>query len=110
MFTLIIGAMLFGTSIHREQTMGLAAGFIGSFLLSFVGSGGDFGSFNFYALFVVAATICYGFSSNVVKKYLFYAKPGQYRNSNQEIKRGIGNAPSKTRRKTGPGPVHPKQN
>jgi drug/metabolite transporter (DMT)-like permease len=69
MFTLIIGAMLFGTSIHREQTMGLAAGFIGSILLSFVGSGGDFGSFNFYALFVVGATICYGFSSNVVKKY-----------------------------------------
>jgi drug/metabolite transporter (DMT)-like permease len=67
MFTLIIGAMFFGTALHKGQSMGLAAGFLGSFLLSFVGSGGEFGSFNFYALFVVGATICYGFSSNVVK-------------------------------------------
>ena len=69
MFTLIIGAIFFGVSIQREQTLGLAAGFAGSFILSFVGSGGELGSFNFYALFVVAATICYGFSTNLVRKY-----------------------------------------
>jgi drug/metabolite transporter (DMT)-like permease len=69
MFTLLIGAMFFGISIHKQQTVGLAAGFVGSFLLSFIGSGGDFGSFNFYALFVVAATVCYGVSSNLVIRY-----------------------------------------
>jgi drug/metabolite transporter (DMT)-like permease len=69
MFTLIIGALFFGISIQREQSLGLAAGFLGSFILSFVGSGGELGSFNFYALFVVAATVCYGFSSNLVWKY-----------------------------------------
>lgn len=69
MFTLLIGAMFFGISIRKKQSLGLAAGLIGSLILSFVGSGGEFGSFNFYALFVVAATICYGFSSNIVWKY-----------------------------------------
>lgn len=75
MFTLIIGAIFFGISIHKEQTIGLAAGFAGSILLSFVGSGGEFGSFNFYALFVIAATICYGLSSNIVWKYFRQIDP-----------------------------------
>lgn len=75
MFTLIIGAMFFGISIQKEQSLGLAAGLVGSFILSFVGSGGELGSFNFYALFVVAATICYGFSSNLVWKYFLKVDP-----------------------------------
>ncbi|MGD8777516.1 MAG: DMT family transporter [Ignavibacteria bacterium] len=68
-FTLIIGTMFYSTGIKSKQALGLIIGFIGSFVLTFVGSGGEFDSFNYYTLYVIAATICYGISGNYVKKH-----------------------------------------
>jgi drug/metabolite transporter (DMT)-like permease len=68
-FTLIIGALFFSTGIQKSQIAGLVIGFIGSLTLSFIGSSGSLGEFNYFALFVVAATICYGLSGNMVRKF-----------------------------------------
>ena len=68
-FILIVGAAFYSTAIKSKQIIGLVIGFIGSFALSFVGSNGEFGSFNFYVLFVIGATICYGIAGNMVKVY-----------------------------------------
>ena len=74
-FTLIVGALFFSTQIQKAQIIGLVIGFAGSLALSFIGSGGELGEFNYYALYVVAATICYGFSANMVRKYFLKVEP-----------------------------------
>jgi len=68
-FTLIIGVLAFSTGMNKYQTAGLFLGFIGSGALSFIGSGGNFGTFNYYALFVILATLFYGININLLKKY-----------------------------------------
>ena len=67
--TLLIGLLLFKSRIYKEEIVGVVVGFVGTIILSFVGSNGNLGSFNFYALFVIAATISYGISINMVKIY-----------------------------------------
>lgn len=70
MFTLIVGLIVFKNKLHWGELLGLIIGLIGSVGLSFVGSSGKFSSMNFYALLVVAATICYGISANIIKVHL----------------------------------------
>lgn len=65
--TLIIGALFFSTEIKSKQLIGLIVSFSGSVMLSFIGGEGELGSFNYYALFVIAATLCYGYTTNLVK-------------------------------------------
>ncbi len=74
-FTLFVGIIAFKSRMKRGELTGLGIGLIGSAGLSFVGSSGEFGSMNFYALFVVAATICYGISANVIKYKLSEFNP-----------------------------------
>lgn len=69
LFTIMIGTLFFKVGMNRKQTLGLVVGLAGSIALSFIGSGGQLGSFNYYALFVILATIFYGFSSNMVKEW-----------------------------------------
>ncbi|MBN1301215.1 MAG: EamA family transporter [Melioribacteraceae bacterium] len=68
-FTLIIGIIFFSTPVNYRQSFGLGLGFVGSVMISLVGSSGGIGEFNFYVLFVITATICYGFAGNMVKRY-----------------------------------------
>lgn len=68
-FTIIIGTMFFKVPMNNKQILGLVVGFAGSIGLSFIGAGGELGSFNFYALFVILATLFYGISGNMVKAY-----------------------------------------
>lgn len=68
-FTLLVGALLFKVAINKRQTTGLVLGFIGSFTLSFVSNNGTLGDFNYFTLFVVAATLFYGISTNMVKAF-----------------------------------------
>ncbi len=74
-FTLIIGAIAFKTKIKGLQNFGLFAGFGGSILLSFVQEGGALGEFNYFALFVITATICYGVAANLVKSSFHNVNP-----------------------------------
>ncbi|MFA0961525.1 DMT family transporter [Roseivirga sp. BDSF3-8] len=67
LFTLIFGALLFAKPINRQQSVGLSLGFIGTAILVLAGSGGDWSDLNYYAFFVVMATICYGINVNFIK-------------------------------------------
>ncbi len=73
--TLLAGVLFFSTRIKSLQLLGLVIGFIGSFALSFINSVGGLGEFNHYALFVVLATIMYGFSGNFIKEHLTVIHP-----------------------------------
>ncbi|MFO7526706.1 MAG: DMT family transporter, partial [Ignavibacteriaceae bacterium] len=68
--TLIAGILFFSTKVKMLQLLGLLIGFIGSFALSFIDSVGEIGEFNHFALYVILATMMYGFSGNFIKKYL----------------------------------------
>ena len=70
-FTLIVGMLFFKTGIQKGQSVGLALGLIGSVLISIVGAEGGIGHFNYFVIFVVIATILYGFAANMVKNLFF---------------------------------------
>ena len=73
--TMIIGAIFFKTKFNAKLLLGLLTGLIGTIVLSFVSSNGNFGSFNFYVLFVIAITILYGFSGNIIKNFVKDVNP-----------------------------------
>ncbi len=75
MFTLLIGIVLFKTPLKMTQILGLLLGFIGACGLSLLKSDGNLGTVNLYVLLVMAATICYGLSINVVRQYLGGVNP-----------------------------------
>lgn len=75
LFVVIIGALFFHQQFTRRNTVGLIISFAGSVILVLAGSGGELVDVNFYALFVVGATICYGVNLNVIKTYLADLKP-----------------------------------
>ncbi len=68
--TIIIGVLFYKSEINLPITVGLVMGFAGSFVLSFVSGTGELGSFNYYALFVILATILYGISGNMIKEFV----------------------------------------
>ena len=70
MFTLIIGVLFFQVKHKKMQLLGLLIGLLGSAWLSMIGSEGGFGAINYYALYVILATIFYGLSTNIVKTHL----------------------------------------
>ncbi len=68
-FTLIIGIAFFKSKFKFIQVLGVILGLIGTIGITFVGSTGGLGSFNFYAVFVIIATILYSFNANMIKHY-----------------------------------------
>ena len=74
-FTLLAGIIIFNTNVRKQQYVGIVIGFAGSITLSFVGSGGSLGSFNYFALFIIVATILYGISTNMIKVYFSKINP-----------------------------------
>ncbi len=68
-FTFIIGALFFGIPKKANQIFGLILGIVGSILLIVIGSSGKIGDINYFTLYVVLATLFYGISANIVKKY-----------------------------------------
>lgn len=75
LFTILIGGYFFGTRITLKNTIGIAIGFVGTVVLILAGDGGAISGFNFYALFVVLATIMYGSNLNIIKAFLSSLKP-----------------------------------
>ncbi len=74
-FTLIIGGLFFAQKFTKANYIGIAMAFIGTAVLLAAGSGGNLGAINYYALFIVLATICYGTNLNVIKNYLADLSP-----------------------------------
>ena len=67
LFTMIIGASFFSQTFNLRTIIGLIIGFMGTIILIMAGSGGDLSSINYYALYVVLATIFYGANLNIIK-------------------------------------------
>lgn len=74
-WTLIIGAMFFGLVANRNQIIGLLLGLTGSVLIILFNADGGIGDKVVFGLFVVAATACYGTSTNIIKRYLQNVDP-----------------------------------
>jgi drug/metabolite transporter (DMT)-like permease len=68
-FTLIIGLLFYNSKARLINTLGIFLGLIGALgLITFTaGSDNLFGNINYYGLFIVVATICYGINVNQVK-------------------------------------------
>jgi drug/metabolite transporter (DMT)-like permease len=66
-FVLIVGALFFAQQFTKSQIFGILIGFMGTVFLVFAGANGSILNINYYAFFVVLATICYGLNANVIK-------------------------------------------
>ena len=76
LFTLLLGFLFYGSKPERKQVLGISFGFIGAIGLVYDPAGmNDSGNALWYALMVVAATLCYGISVNNIKKYLQEVSP-----------------------------------
>ena len=74
-FVLVIGVFFYKQKVAKSQVLGLVIAFVGTAVLLLAGSGGDLSQLNYYALFIVLATLCYGTNLNVVKFHLVGLNP-----------------------------------
>jgi len=75
LFTLIIAAAFTGYQMTRPKVFGVLTGLIGSLLIIFIRSDGNFEADFKFALLIVLATICYGANINLIKAKLISYKP-----------------------------------
>lgn len=66
-FALLVGVVFFKGRLKLRDSVGITLGFAGTIVLIIAGSGGELGNFNYFAIFVILATICYGFNLNILK-------------------------------------------
>lgn len=68
LFTLLVGVLLFGVVLTRRKVVGVFIGLAGAIALAAYGDGQSSGANSFlYGLCVIAATLLYGISTNVIK-------------------------------------------
>lgn len=70
LFVLLMGIFFFKQKYVPGKLTGMIIGFAGTVALILSGSSGQFSNFNYYALFVVMATVFYGVNLNLIKYYL----------------------------------------
>lgn len=73
--TLVIGALVFGVGFQRRQLTGIIIGLFGCGLLIYNGAVNNPSQNYYYALFVVAASICYATNVNLIKTHLSNVSP-----------------------------------
>ena len=66
LWVIIIGVVFFTQKITLRNFLGMIIGFAGTVWLVLAGSGRNL-KISYYALFIIAATICYGVNLNVIK-------------------------------------------
>ena len=80
-FTLVVGALLFGQRLTRLRVLGIGLGLAGTVVLMLLGGSGagpatPAGAGNaWYGLYIVLATVGYGLSVNLIKHYLSGPSP-----------------------------------
>lgn len=74
MFVVLVGAMFYHQKFPKQTAVGLFIGFAGTLILMTTGSSGMFSSISYYALFIVLATVLYGFNVNIIKYNLYGMK------------------------------------
>ncbi len=70
LFVVLVGALFFNTSITKRNGLGLVVAFLGVFILVTFKEGGGWDSLidiNAYALYVIAACICYSINLHFIK-------------------------------------------
>jgi drug/metabolite transporter (DMT)-like permease len=67
LFTYVVGISLFGMHSSKSRMMGLLIGFAGALMLVASRSGNQTDNDYLFSLFIVAATICYAFSVNILR-------------------------------------------
>ena len=71
LFTLLLGIIFFGIKGNSKKVLGVLIGLLGSAGIIMQNASNPLESENLgYALFVVAATICYGIGANILKNHL----------------------------------------
>ena len=70
LFTMVLGVMLFKAKTAWINAIGIFIGFFGAIGLLMVGKSVDMNNNLLFGFYVVLATFCYGFSVNIIKKYL----------------------------------------
>ncbi|MEO9965586.1 MAG: DMT family transporter [Reichenbachiella sp.] len=69
-FVLLIGLVFFQQKINKINAFGIFIGFLGCSFIMLGEAYFDLSGVNLYALFVIAATMMYGTSVNLIKQYL----------------------------------------
>ena len=69
-FTLIVSILVYKNPFNLSKAQGVILGFVGATMLFILGDSGDSSNNQWYGLFVVIGTFCYGFSSNIVQHNL----------------------------------------
>jgi len=69
MFTMLIGVLFFAKSTNRTQILGLVIALAGALMLVFTRGGVSISIINYYALYIILATVCYGTNINIVSRY-----------------------------------------
>ena len=69
-FTLIVSILVYKNPFNLSKVQGVILGFVGAAMLFILGDSGDGSNNQWYGLFVVIGTFCYGFSSNIVQHNL----------------------------------------
>ncbi|MFZ1457904.1 MAG: DMT family transporter [Saprospiraceae bacterium] len=74
-WTLIIGILLFRLNFSNLKLIGVVTGFVGAGMLILMGNGGISNGIQWQSLLIVAATVCYGSSVNMVQAFFGHTKP-----------------------------------
>lgn len=74
LFTLLVGALFFGTRLRTGHVLGILFGLVGAAGLILWNSAPGGVRWSPYALLPILGTVCYGCSANIVKRHL-YALP-----------------------------------
>ena len=69
MFTMLIGVLFFAKGTYRTQILGLVIALAGALMLVFTQGGVAMPVINYYALYIILATVCYGTNINIVSRY-----------------------------------------
>lgn len=73
LWVIIVGALFFVQKFTKDVIIGVIIGFLGTALLVLTGSDGI--RLNWYAGYIILATICYGFNLNIIKFKMSDLKP-----------------------------------
>ena len=67
LFTIVVGYIFFKQKLNKSTFSGLILGFTGTAFLMFSGSSSQLAEINFYALYVILATVFYAINLNIIK-------------------------------------------
>ena len=64
-WVILVGALFFVQKFNKEVIVGVLVGFVGTAILVLTGKEGI--ELNYYAGYIILATVCYGFNLNIIK-------------------------------------------